>query len=78
MPPTDRKPEWNHSPAMQVRYRRFVVDLTRISRRHGVAVKSVGGVTLAEQASEYAALVYVGDITSGDLLPLWGEPDVLI
>ena len=71
-------PDWTPTPALQVRYRRFVVDLTRISRRHGVAVKSVGGVTLAGQASEFAALVYAGDITSGDLLPLWGELDVQV
>ena len=61
---------------MQDNYRRFVAELTRISRRYGVAVKSVGGVFIARNPSDLTELVYVGDVHSGDLLPLWGELDV--
>ncbi len=61
---------------MQANYRCFVLELTRLSRRHGVAVKSLGGVVIARDAAEFAGLVYVGDISSGDLLPIWGELDV--
>ena len=61
---------------MKINYRRFVSELTRISRRYGVAVKSVGGVVVARNPSEFEELVYVGDVDSGDLLPVWGELDV--
>lgn len=68
------------TPQMQRNHQRFVKQLTRLSRRHGVAVKSVGGVTVSGDPDEFADLVYMGDISSGDLLPLWGaqlnEPDV--
>lgn len=60
------------TPQMQRNHQRFVKQLTRLSRRCGVAVKSVGGVTVTFDAGEMADLVYVGDISSGDLLPLWG------
>jgi hypothetical protein len=57
---------------MQRNHQRFVKQLTRLSRRHGVAVKSVGGVIVVADPSEIGDLVYVGDISSCDLLPLGG------
>ncbi len=60
------------TPQMQRNHQRFVKQLTRLSRRHGVAVKSVGGVTVIADPSEFGDLVYVGALSSGDLLPMWG------
>ena len=60
------------TPQMQRNHQRFVKQLTRLSRRCGVAVKSVGGVIVVADPSEFADLVYIGDVSSGDLLPLWG------
>ena len=50
-------------------YDRFIVELTALTRKYGVAIQSVGGVYLADERGEYDKLTYNADITSGDLYP---------
>ena len=50
-------------------YDRFIVELTALTRKYGVAIQSVGGVYLADERGEYDKLTYTADITSGDLYP---------
>ena len=57
------------SPSIEANYDEFVAELTALTRRYGVAIQSVGGVILADQAGEFRDVTYVADISSGDLYP---------
>lgn len=50
-------------------YNRFITELTALTRKYGVAIKSVGGVFLANELDEFANVTYTADISSGDLYP---------
>jgi len=50
-------------------YDAFVNALTQLSRRYGIAIQSVGGVYIADNAEDFAQLRYRADLSSGDLLP---------
>ena len=54
---------------IEANYDEFVAELTALTRKYGVAIKSVGGVILADQPGEFHDVSYIADITSGDLLP---------
>ena len=53
----------------QADYDRFVAELTRLTRKYGVAIQSVGGVHIADELDEFSDMTYIADISSGDLLP---------
>ena len=57
------------TPQLETSYDKFIAELTKLSRKYGVAIQSVGGVILADAPGEFRNLSYVADITSGDLLP---------
>ncbi len=57
------------TPQVEANYDKFIAELTKLSRKYGVAVQSVGGVYLADDPGEFRSVRYVADITSGDLLP---------
>ncbi len=48
-------------------YNAFVTELTALTRKYGVAIRSFGGVCIADEPGAYRNVVYVADITSGDL-----------
>ena len=50
-------------------YDRFVTELTALTQKYGVAIRSVGGVIVAEHVGEFRDVTYVADITSGDIYP---------
>lgn len=50
-------------------YNAFVKELTRLSRKYGVAITSIGGVVIADQADQFKNMEYVADPSSGDLFP---------
>jgi hypothetical protein len=54
----------------EVNYNQFIIELTLLSRKHGVAIKSVGGVVIAAQLSDFSNVTYDADISSGDIYPL--------
>jgi len=54
-------------------YDRFITELTTLTRKYGVAIKSVGGVYLADESGEFDKLTYTADITSGDLYPNFSD-----
>ena len=54
---------------LEANYDKFIAELTQLTRKYGVAIQSVGGVTLADDPTEFRAVSYVADISSGDLLP---------
>jgi hypothetical protein len=54
-------------------YDRFIVELTELTRKYGVAIKSVGGVILANSAGEFCNVTYDADIASGDLYPRFDD-----
>lgn len=56
--------------AIEANYNQFVAELTMLTRKYGVAIKSVGGVMIADQAGEFSAVSYDADITSGDIYPV--------
>ena len=62
-----------HHARVEANYNQFIAELTALTRKYGVAIQSVGGVTVADQASEFADVTYIADISSGDLYP--GFPD---
>ena len=57
----------------ETNYRQFIAELTALTRKYGVAIKSVGGVILADHADEFRNVTYVADISSGDLYPEFPE-----
>ncbi len=57
------------TPQIEANYNQFITELTALTRKYGVAIKSVGGVYLADDPSEFTNVRYDADITSGDLLP---------
>lgn len=57
------------NPTVETNYEQFVAELTALTRKYGVAIQSVGGVILADQAGEFRDVTYVADITSGDIYP---------
>jgi len=53
-------------------FEKFRTELARISKKYGVAIKSIGGVMIGEIAD----IEYSNDPTSGDLYPeilMWTE-----
>ncbi len=52
------------------RYAKFVSELTQISRKYGIAIKSIGGVVIAD-SDEFSKVEYDADSTSGDLIPIF-------
>lgn len=57
------------TPSIEANYDKFIVELTALTRKYGVAIQSVGGVILADQTGEFQAVTYVADISSGDIYP---------
>lgn len=57
----------------EARYDRFVAELTLLTRVYGVAIKSIGGVILADHPNEFLEVTYVADISSGDLYPEFAD-----
>ena len=55
------------------RYDRFVAALTALTREHGIALSTFGGVHIAGAAHFYDDLTYIADISSGDLYPNWPD-----
>ncbi|MFV8607055.1 hypothetical protein [Ralstonia pseudosolanacearum] len=55
-------------------YHAFVTELTALTRKYGVAIRSFGGVCIADEPGDFRDVVYVADITSGDLYPL--DPEI--
>lgn len=54
---------------LSANYDQFVVELTALTRKYGVAIQSVGGVILADAPGEFRDVTYRADISSGDLYP---------
>ncbi len=57
------------TPQLEANYDKFIAELTMLARKYGVAIKSVGGVYLADDPWEFRDLGYMADITGCDLLP---------
>ena len=57
------------TPSIEANYDKFIAELTKLTRKYGVAIQSVGGVILADDPGEFSNVTYCADITSGDLLP---------
>ena len=57
------------TPQIEANYDKFIAELTKLSRKYGVAIQSVGGIYLANDPGEFGNVTYFADITSGDLLP---------
>lgn len=66
----------NFNKGTQANYDTFIRELTMLSRLYGVAIQSVGGVTLADKQGEFAQMRYVADISSGDLYPEFADTTV--
>ena len=60
---------------LKANYAKFLAELAALTRKYGVAVKSVGGVTLARYDGEFSSVSYVGDIDSGDVTPIFSSVD---
>lgn len=58
------------NPTTETNYDSFVAELTKLTRKYGVAIKSIGGVAIADDPSEFSDVTYEADITSGDIYPV--------
>ena len=61
------------TPQLEANYDQFIAELTALTRRYGVAIKSVGGVILADAPGEFHNVTYRADISSGDLYPEFAD-----
>ena len=61
------------TPQLEANYDKFIAELTKLTRKYGVAIQSVGGVILADQAGEFRDVTYVADISSGDIYPRFSD-----
>jgi hypothetical protein len=50
------------------RFKAFTKELSKISEKYGVTVKSIGGVIIYDEG-ELSQVKYSSDYTSGDLIP---------
>ena len=66
---TELQAEAKATISTEERYQQFVKELTRLTITYGIAIKSIGGVMIADQEDDFAEVSYVADITSGDLYP---------
>lgn len=65
----------NYDEEEQARFEAFVADLTRITRKHGIAVRVFGGIYMADEVEELKDTSY-STINDGDLWPTGpGWPD---
>jgi hypothetical protein len=60
---------------LEARYAGFIAGLTELGRKYGVAIQSIGGVHLSEDAAGFDELTYRAGMSSGDLLPVFGQED---
>jgi len=58
-----------YSATTQDNYQKFVAGLTLLTRKYGVAIQSIGGVSITNTPYEFSRVIYKADITSGDLEP---------
>ncbi|MBF0142865.1 MAG: hypothetical protein HQL59_05335 [Magnetococcales bacterium] len=58
---------------MERNYDAFMEELTRLTRKYGVAIQSTGGVFVAFSPNEYRQVTYIADLSSGDLIPVFPE-----
>jgi hypothetical protein len=54
-------------PEDQFRFANFIRELTALSKKHGIAIRSTGGVHIFSDSSEAEGLIYTDDASSGDL-----------
>ena len=54
----------------EANYDAFVAELTQITRKYGVAIKSIGGVAITDDPIDFSDVTYEADITSGDIYPV--------
>ncbi len=66
---------YNASKTEQKRFTAFTKELAELSKKHGIVLQSIGGVTIADlKDKDLQKLSYTDDATSGDLEPLnWFE-----
>ncbi|MDH2917584.1 MAG: hypothetical protein PXX73_00105 [Sideroxydans sp.] len=61
----------NQNPEItEANYNQFITELTGLTRKYGVAIKSIGGVMVAEQLTDFSNVTYDADLSSGDIYPL--------
>jgi len=53
------------------RYENFAKDLAKLSKRYGIVLKAIGGVSLYAQNDLKSFKGYTTDLESGDLEPVW-------
>lgn len=58
---------------IEANYDKFIAELTLLTRIYGVAIQSVGGVIVADRLGEFENMIYLADITSGDLYPRFSD-----
>jgi hypothetical protein len=51
----------------QQRFAAFVKELTELSKKHGIVIKSTGGIYISNDPKEVEGLVYTDDASSCDL-----------
>lgn len=51
----------------QKTFKKFIADLTKISKKHGVILQVTGGVKITDNTGILENLVYSDDASSGDI-----------
>ena len=62
------------NPQTQTNFEAFTIELAALSKKYGVVLTCIGGVSFSELDDELlATLRYTNDSTSGDLEPIFEE-----
>jgi hypothetical protein len=54
-------------------YEEFCHELAELSKKYGIVIKSVGGVSIYSQEVLKDFSGYTSDLESGDIEPIWEE-----
>lgn len=55
------------------RYEKFTDELTKLSKKYGIVLKTIGGVNICNQEYIKDFKGYTTDLESGDLEPIWKD-----
>lgn len=59
---------FNPSEEQRHNFHSFIEELTELSKKHKIAIQSIGGVNIYSPDEDLSDIVYSEDPTSGDLL----------
>ena len=54
-------------------YEKYTEELTKLSKKYGIILKAIGGISICPQEDMKDFKGYTTDLESGDLEPIWKD-----